>query len=143
MKGDGSSYTANGAYCYSDMGPVTNTATATVCVQAGDIGSSIKVSTYTGIYPTTTVATVYTEFAGRVTYQTPLSELPLYTTNKGSTQIRLRNTVPIIRLIQSGGNATKDEKSKDEGVVSRPNAWLFIGMPFLVAGLGAVVGGLV
>lgn len=46
---------------------------------------------------------------------------------------------PIV-LIHRNGDSVKDGKDKGDAAMARPNPWVYITMPFIVAGVGAVAG---
>lgn len=129
------------------MGPLSSYSYSTACDYSWG-GTALATLTAVGFSSTeTTTITIPTTVR---TTEVPISEL--VTATKRSDYV-VRDAYPMLYLIHAKGGSTKDSGNKDSGnkdsgnkqdsskkghaPVDKPNKWMFMGMPFLVAGLGA------
>lgn len=97
-----------------------------------------SLTTYTRVFPTGNVTE--TRIVPSRTNSRQLSLTDWHVKPTDSLWI-VYNALPAVVMIHREGESVKDEKDKGDATAPRPNKWAFIAMPFVVAAIGAVVGG--
>ncbi|CEJ94327.1 hypothetical protein VHEMI09866 [[Torrubiella] hemipterigena] len=137
----------NGFICSYDIGPLSTfpASYSSACIDTQvDKGRTLVTETIVG--PETTTVIQRSGYTARPSlYQVPINETvyddPGSEFYLGPADNFVQSNKGMLILIQSKGDSGKDGKGSGEAPVSSsPKAWMSIGMPLLVAGLGAIAG---